>query len=105
MIEKALFYRLKNIFRFGTVSALYTDIEREGDKMMNGEKILKCVQKVFGDESYRVRVMQSGNIFKVEVRDMIHDGIWIRSEDTMEEKIDELFYDYCMNNIDWMGVS
>jgi hypothetical protein len=73
--------------------------------MLNGEKVLGCVKKIFGDESYKVVVFQAANIFKVEVRDMLHDGVWIRSEHTMEEKINDLFYDYCLNNIDWMGVS
>jgi hypothetical protein len=73
--------------------------------MLNAEKVVKCIRKIFGDEYRNVRVIQAGSSFRVEIVDMIHDGVWIRSENTMEEKIDELFYDYCLENADWMGVS
>jgi hypothetical protein len=73
--------------------------------MLTSEKVLACVEKIFGDESHNVRVIQAGKNFKVEIKDMIHDGVWIRSENMMEEKINDIFYDYCLENADWMGVS
>lgn len=73
--------------------------------MLTSEKVLNCAKKIFGDEFHVVRVIQAGSSFKVEIKDTILDGVWIRSEENMEEKINDLFYDYCVENAAWMGVS
>ncbi len=67
--------------------------------------VIKTVRKIFGDESHRVRITETGNGFKIEIKDMILDGVWIYSENMVEEKINDIFYDYCIENMDWMGVS
>jgi hypothetical protein len=81
------------------------ETKEKGRKMLTIAKIQNCVQKIFGDESHNVRIVHAGNMFKIEIRNRIHDGVWIRSENTMEEKINDIFYDYCMENVDWMGIS
>ena len=70
------------------------ETKEKGRKMLTIAKIQDCVQKIFGDESDTVRIMQAGNMFKVEIRDMIHDGAWIRSEDTIEDKVVDIFNDW-----------
>jgi hypothetical protein len=61
--------------------------------MLTLNMVMAGVRQVFGKESHRVRVIQAGASFKVEAKDMVHDGVWIRSESTMMEKLNELFYD------------
>ena len=61
--------------------------------MLTLNMVMAGVRQVFGTESHRVRVIHAGDSFKIEPKDMIHDGVWIRSEAVMMEKLNELFYD------------
>ena len=61
--------------------------------MMTLDKVMAGVRQVFGSDSYKVRVIQAGSSFKIEPKEMIHDGVWIRSEGAIETQINNLFYD------------
>jgi hypothetical protein len=61
--------------------------------MITLDKVMGGVRQVFGEQSYKVRVIQAGSSFKVEPKEMVHDGVWIRSEGAIETQINNLFYD------------
>jgi hypothetical protein len=66
---------------------------QEEKTMLTLNVVMAGVRQVFGAESHKVRVVQAGDSFKVELKEMIHDGVWIRSEASMMDKLNELFYD------------
>lgn len=68
---------------------------------MNLESIKKMVNGVFGEDANRVRISIAGNRFKLELKDMIHDGVWIRSEQNALDKISDLYYDMACENVSW----
>lgn len=68
---------------------------------MNLEKIKQTIKEVFGDEANRVRINVSGDSIKLEIKDMIHDGVRIRSEQNALDKISDLYYDMACENISW----
>jgi hypothetical protein len=61
--------------------------------MITLDKVMAGVRQVFGKDSHKVRVIQAGSSFKVEPKDMIHDGVWIRSENGIENQLNDLYYD------------
>lgn len=68
---------------------------------MNLNKIKDMIKEVFGNEAHRVRITISGDKFKLDIKDMIHDGVWIRSEGNALDKISDLYYDMACENISW----
>ncbi len=61
--------------------------------MITLEKVMAGVQQVFGSDSHKVRVIQSGSSFRIEPKEMIHDGVRIVSESSMMDKLNDLYYD------------
>lgn len=68
---------------------------------MNLDNIKRMIKEVFGDEAHRVRINVSGDSIKLEIKNMIHDGVWIRSEKNALDKISDLYYDMACENISW----
>lgn len=68
---------------------------------MNQNNIKLLIAEVFGDEAHRVRMNVSGDSIKLEIKDMIHDGVWIRSEQNALDKISDLYYDMACENVSW----
>jgi hypothetical protein len=62
-------------------------------KMITLDKVMAAVQQVFGKDSHKVRVIQAGSSFKVEPKEMVHDGVWIRSENQILNNVNDLYYD------------
>lgn len=69
--------------------------------MMNLDNIKRMIKEVFGDESNRVRIVLCGNRIKLEIKNMIHDGVWIQSEQNALDKVSDLYYDMVCENISW----
>jgi len=61
--------------------------------MITLDKVMAGVRQVFGKDSHKVRVIQAGSSFKVEPKEMIHDGVWIRSENQILNNVNALYYD------------
>lgn len=76
-------------------------LEKKERKEMNLESLNKMVKEVFGDDAGNVRIVSCGDRFKLELRNMIHDGVWIRSEQNALEKISDLYYDMACENVSW----
>lgn len=68
---------------------------------MNLDNIKLMIAGIFGDEYHRVRINVSGDSIKLEIKDMIHDGVRIRSEADALDKISDLYYDMACENISW----
>lgn len=68
---------------------------------MNLDNIKVMIEQVFGDEANRVRMNVSGDRIKLEIKNMIHDGVWIRSEQNALDKISDLYYDMACENVSW----
>ena len=68
---------------------------------MNLDNIKDMIREVFGDEANRVRINVSGDSIKLEIKNMIHDGVWIRSEQNALDKISDLYYDMACENVSW----
>lgn len=68
---------------------------------MNLDNIVMMIKEVFGEESNRVRIVLSGGAVRLEIKNMIHDGVWIRSEADALDKISDLYYDMACENISW----
>jgi hypothetical protein len=62
-------------------------------KMITLDKVMAAVRQVFGKDSHKVLVIQAGSSFKVEPKEMIHDGVWIRSENQIIDNVNALYYD------------
>lgn len=70
---------------------------------MNKNEVMKMVEKIFGDDAFRVRVNMSGDCFRIESEDGFHS---VRlNENNMEEKINDLYYDIACENASEMGWS
>ena len=80
---------------------MYNTNNTRGDDEMNLDNIKDMIKEVFGDEANRVRINVSGNRFKLEIKDMIHDGVWIRSANNALEQISDLYYDMACENVSW----
>jgi hypothetical protein len=61
--------------------------------MITLDKVMAEVRQVFGSDSHKVRVIQAGSSFKIEPKEMIHDGVWIRSENQIVNNVNSLYYD------------
>ena len=68
---------------------------------MNLDNIKAMIKEVFGDDSNRVRILLGGRGVKLEIKNMIHDGVWIQSEQNALDKISDLYYDMVCENISW----
>lgn len=68
---------------------------------MNQDRIKAMIEQVFGDDAHRVRMNVSGDRIKLEIKNMIHDGVWIRSEQNALDKISDLYYDMACENVSW----
>ena len=67
--------------------------EEKEKKMITLDKVMAAVRQIFGKDSHKVRVIQAGASFKIEPKDMIHDGVWIRSENQILNNVNALYYD------------
>ncbi len=74
---------------------------QEEKKMLTLDKVMVGVRQVFGSDSHKVRVIVTGSYFKVEPKEMIHDGVRIVSESSMMEKLNDLYYDMACENCSW----
>jgi len=83
---------LESVDKYCIMKAQENDRTKE-KKMITLDKVMAAVRQVFGKDSHKVRVIQAGSSFKIEPKDMIHDGVWIRSENQILNNVNALYYD------------
>lgn len=71
---------------------------------MIDQKYKKALEQIWGSESYQVSLMLStiGNLYAE--CDFTHDRRRLTDSNYVEQ-LNDMFYNYCVKNKSWMGVS
>ena len=75
---------------------MYTRGKEREKKMLTMNEVMKVVEKIFGDDAYRVRVTVSGDCHRVEWEDGMH-SVRVNSKN-IEDKVNDLYYDVACEN-------
>ena len=71
---------------------------------MDAIKIQDAIAQIWGSESHRVSVLLDVcGVFHAECEDTYQRRRL--SENTYRQTLNDMFYDYCVENASWMGVS
>ena len=82
---------------------MYNVLKERERKKMNIKNITNCVAQVWGCEAHNLSVVEENGRFYAECESLLERRRL--SASSYRETINDMFYDYCVENTEWMGVS
>lgn len=75
-----------------------------GEKKMIENKYKKAIEQIWGSESHNVSLLMSQNGTLYAECESTFDRR-VLTDSNYREQLNDMFYDYCVENASWMGVS